>query len=125
MGMNRNKGKCGFVVVFFLLTLASPLLVFHVDAGQDGNALAHSLKPPHQKVKPDWNKNHYNWKKIAGNNSYVDVILSLDSSDLNKLDKNLQKKLDKSKDHVFKFAISGFNARLSVKDLEQILYENP
>lgn len=126
MGMKRaTRVKAGFVVFIFLLTLVFPLLTIK-DSVQDApSTLSQSLKMPHVKQKPDWNKEKYNWKQIAGNKSYVDVILSLDTKDLNKLDKNLQKKLEKSKDHTYRFAISGFNAMLDVEDIELILYENP
>ncbi len=127
MAWNRWGRKAEAVVIasLFFFGLAVPLLSSPDVAGKSDQGVVLSSPSSHVKVKPDWNKAHYNWKEIAGNKSYVDVILSLDSSDLAKLDKNLQKKLEKSKDHTYKFAIDGFSARLSVDDIEQILYENP
>lgn len=119
------KAEASCVCIIFLLTAVAPIIVANEvePAGRPPPSV--SLPFTSHKIKVDWNKEHYNWKEIAGNKSYADVIISLDSSDIKKLDKNLQKRLEKSKDHTYKFAISGFNARLTVEDIEQIMYQNP
>ncbi len=127
MAWNRwGKAEAVVVASLFLFTLALPLVVSSdsvAGAGRE-NTPSLALSPAHQKQKPDWNKNHYNWEDFEDNSS-VAVIIAMDDEQFKSLNKNLQNKLSKAKDQTYSSAFIGISATLDAQTLDSILQENP